>query len=303
MSSNNFRIAGTFAAAGLFLLSGCAGSPVTEEPRIAEQELRSENLDVLFATEFPIASRDEALAHATAAMQTGDFERGLFYYVKALKFQPDDAALLVRIGQIHEYRHDTEYAVRAYTLALRADPDNVAALEGRGLLLLANGEAVYAETDLRRAVSVDMSAWRAYNGLGLLADDQGEHTIAIGHYTSALAVQPESPMLLNNRGYSNMLAGQRPEAETDLRKAAGMGYERAWINLGVVLARDRRYDEAVRAFAEVLSEAEALNKTGATALLNHDAAIAERLFKSAIQASPVYFPAAEENLAQIATAG
>ena len=302
MNSRTFLIAG-IGAANLLLLSGCASSPRTEVPRIAEQELRSENLDVLFATEFPVASRGEALAHANAAMQTGDFERGLFYYVKALKFQPDDAALLVRIGQVHEYRHDIEHAVRAYTLALRSDPDNVLALEGRGLLLLANGEALYAEADLRRAVSVEVSAWRAHNGLGLLADAEGEHATAIGHYTSALALQPGSPMLLNNRGYSSLLAGRPKEAEADLRAAAGMGYERAWINLGVVLASDRRYEEAVAAFSEVLSEAEAMNKAGATALENSDVVIAERLFKSAIEASPVYFPAAEENLAQVARTG
>jgi hypothetical protein len=43
-----------------------------------------------------------------------------------------------------------------------------------------------------------------------------------------------------------------------------------------------------------------MNKAGATALENSDVVIAERLFKSAIEASPVYFPAAEENLAQVA---
>ena len=52
---------------GLLSLQGCA---VSETSRISDEtasELSSENLDLLFATEFPVASKDEALQKASRA--------------------------------------------------------------------------------------------------------------------------------------------------------------------------------------------------------------------------------------------
>lgn len=282
-------------------LAGCASAPRSGDA-IAEQDLRDADLDVIFATEFPVASKEEALVRAEAAIASGDVERALFFYVKALKFDATDTGLLVRIGRIHEYRDSAELAVRAYTMALHVNPDLVAALEARGLLCLEHDEPLYAEVDLRRAVAQDATAWRSWNGLGLLADRNGMHSVATEHYTYALDLQPGLPALLNNRGYSRMLAGDLPGAMADLEQAAAADYDRAWINLGVLYAKLRRYDDAVEALAKVFAEPEALNRTGAAAMENGDFDLARNLFERAIERSPVWFPAAEENLALVADA-
>jgi Flp pilus assembly protein TadD len=288
------------AVAGLGV-TGCASAPRPADT-IAEQDLRDADLDVIFATEFPVGSKAEALVRAEAAMASGDVERALFFYVKALKFDATDTDLFVKIGRIHEYRDNAELAVRAYSMALRVNPDLVAALEARGLLCLEHDEPLYAEADLRRAVALDPTAWRAWNGLGLLADGNGDHAGAIVQYTAALELQPGLPALLNNRGYSRMLAGDLPGALTDLEQSAAQDYDKAWVNLGVLYAKVQRYDDAVEALAKVLAEPEALNRTGAAAMDNRDFELARALFERAIERSPVWFPAAEENLELLADA-
>lgn len=253
----------------------------------------------MFATEFPVASKAEAMLRADEALQSGELDRGLFFLVKALRYTPDDAQLLLRIGQIHEFRRNEEMAVRAYTVALTYDPELVSALENRGLLLLGNDERERAEKDLTHAVALDASAWRAYNGLGLIADERKEHARAVEYYSLALAVRPGEPAVLNNRGYSHLLANQLAAAEEDLRQSAQLGYKKAWLNLGVLFADSGRYQHALNAFSEVLAQPEAMTKTAERAIANQDFEVAREMLARAIESSPVYLPSAEQFLAQI----
>jgi Flp pilus assembly protein TadD len=281
-------------------LGGCASQPSTSAQGIAEEDFRDADLDVIFATEFPVTSKEDAMQRALESLEQGETDKGLFFYVKALNYDPDDAGLLYRIGRIHDHRGNAEMATRAYTLALRSNPDLVPALESRGLLLLAHEEDIRAEQDLERAIALDASAWRAQNGLGLIEDRKGNHERAISLYSAALDVEPGVAEILNNRGYSRMLAGKLFAAETDLRQSAALGYRKAWINLGVLLARSGQYSEAVNAFGEILDEPESLNKAAEIAMENRDNSVAQRMLEQAIKQSPVYFPDAEENLAQLA---
>jgi tetratricopeptide (TPR) repeat protein len=286
--------------AAALLLSACAGTPTSPEPGFSEEALRDVDHDLIFATEFPVASKAEAIARADAARSEGELDRALFFYVKALKFDSQDARLLAAIGFLHQFQGNAEYAVRAYTLALKEDPDFAEVLEARGLMLLSNHEDERARIDLTRAVSFNMSAWRSYNGLGLLADRQGNHSLAVTYYDNALAANPGEANILNNRGYSKILVEDFDGAYRDLREATEVhGHQQAWVNLGTLHARQGNYEQAVVALQEVLSHPEALNKVAEASILNGDNATAERLLKRAIKLSPRYFPAAENNLAQL----
>jgi tetratricopeptide (TPR) repeat protein len=264
---------------------GACATTATAPPPIAEdQELRDTDLDVLFATEFPVESKYEATQRAGDAWSKGDLDRALFFYVKALQFEPDDTDLLAIIGMIHSAQNNPRMAVRAYTRALNIDPLHVASLEKRGLLLLAHDEDERAAADLQKAVALNPALWRAQNGLGVLADKKGDHETAITYY----------------RGYSRYLLGDFELARTDLLKAATeLGYEQAWVNLGVVYAAEGDYADAVEVFKNVLSQSESCNRAAEAAIANGDYAVAERLLERAISESPRYYPAAEENLAAL----
>lgn len=281
--------------------AGCASTPVDVASR-PSTDLEGENADLIFATEYPVSSREDALYRADVARKEGQIDKALYFYVKALEFDPEDADLLAAIGYLHQYRGNTVMAVRAYSLALNVRPDFADVLEARGLILLVNRENERAAVDFARAVGIEPNAWRSHNGLGLLADRREDHVAAIAHYDSALRLNPNSGAILNNRGYSKMLAGDLAGAEEDLRLAATVfNHEQAWVNLGVLYARQGRYDVAVAAYEEALPRPEALNKVAEASIEDGRYDTALHLLEQAIRLSPTYFPAAEENLARLAS--
>ena len=119
------------------------------------------------------------------------------------------------------------------------------------------------------------------------------------HYSTALAIEPATAAVLNNRGYSRMLGGKPLAAEADLRQAAELGYDKAWLNLGILLASSERYDEAIEAFSKVLAQPDALIRASEFAIENRDFPEARKMLHQAIELSPVFLPSAEQNLAQI----
>jgi len=278
--------------------AACSNTPSTSAT-IVEDQLRHTDMDLLFATEFPVADKNDGMLRAAEAWSSGDINHALYFYVKALQFDPQDADLLTTIGKIHQMQDRPEMAVRAYTMSLRVNPDHVASLEGRGLILVANNRDDQAEIDLNRAIELAPDMWTAYNGLGMLADRRGNHLIARMNYDAALALVPESAIVLNNRGYSSLLAGEYAQSANDLHAASELGYEQAWMNLGLLYSRQGRYIPAVDMYRKVLGEAESFNKVAEAAIANEDFDAARKLLNLAINEAPTYFPDAEENLTKL----
>jgi tetratricopeptide (TPR) repeat protein len=287
----------------LGILTGCASTPNTASNEYAGAELNDESLDVLFATEFPVESGEEALARAALALQDGDVEKALFFYVRALQFQPENVELLAHIGEIQMQRKNYTMASRAFLTARNHDPTHARSHEGLGLIYMATGMHDQAVDALSLAVENDDQLWRAHNGLGVYADKAGDFAAAQRHYDAALSIDPDAAHVLNNRGYSKFLAGDVHGAILDLQEAArNQGFRPAWANLGRVYAKEGRYDDAIMTFKNVMSEAHAFNNTASAAIGNGDFVEAQRLLHEAIRLSPTYFPAAEENLLLLADA-
>jgi Flp pilus assembly protein TadD len=284
-----------------WFLAGCAASPVVESS-IADDELRNTTMDVMFATKFPVASEEEAIAKATSALRAGETDKALFFYVRALQFNPEDVELLALIGDIHMQRNDLARARRAYEQARSVDPEHARSLEALGLIYMAEGKDEEAIAELSNATALDDSRWRAHNALGVYFDKTGDYASAQYHYDSALAQNPAAGQVLNNRGYSKYLAGDLGGATIDLRTAATeRGFELAWANLGLVYASQGRYEDAISAYEEIMGEANAYSNAGQVAMNNGDLGVAEYYFDEAVRLSPTYFPQAEKSLQKLQT--
>jgi len=287
----------------LMTISGCATTPA---PKVATtgDELRDKNMDVLFATEFPVSSMDEALRIAGQAYAAGHIDKAVFFYVRALQFEPQNVKLLTHIGDIHISRGETVMARRAYRLANQNDPDFAPALEALGLIYMEDGRDEEAISHLSRALAADDQRWRAHNALGVYADRQNDHDSALAHYLSALAINPDAAHVLANMGYSKFLAGDVSAAVDDLYRAANdLGFDAAWGNLATVYAEQGHYEDAVVAFERVMNDAHAYNATGTIAMKNADLDQAYFLFSTAVSKSSTYFPQAEENLGKLRRMG
>ena len=109
---------------------------------------------------------------------------------------------------------------------------------------------------------------------------------------------PAQSLLLNNIGYSFLMAGSPDQAEAYLRQALihQGDYALARRNLALVLTRQNKPDAAVHILTPVMGEAAALNDIGYLMMLNNDPAVAEALFRKAINSSPYYYIEAWDNL-------
>ena len=140
-------------AIGAIWLQGCAVTQPMHGSDPAISELSGENLDLLFATEFPVASKDEALQKATRAYRDGEFDKAQFYLVRALKFDMSDADVLSQIGNLHVRQGNSTLAGRAFQFALQQEPRHAASLEGMGLLYFKAGNDDEASKHLELAIA------------------------------------------------------------------------------------------------------------------------------------------------------
>lgn len=285
--------------------SGCATTTATSNARTAPDpddplaSLFTDQPEVVFATEFPVASAGEAVARADRASASGDLDLALYLYVRAYDLEKDNIHALAKIGEIHESRGNDKLAMLAFTSVLRIDPAHSAALQSLGLAYLRARRFEEAHGLLEQAVLANSALWRAHNGLGFIADLRGDHATAIAAYNAAIALNPDDASLINNRGYSWYLAGEYDAASVDFRDARARGVERASLNLGLVLARQQRYAEAVRMMSYAIKPEVAYNDVGYIAMRQGDMQLAETYFRKAIGLAPRYFEAAQRNIAEL----
>lgn len=297
---SQFMTMGISAICLLGILTGCAGAPKPDADIYTAGAFNNKEFDVLFATEFPVASEEEALARAAGAMQEGEIDKALFFYVRALQFNPENVDLLAHIGEIHMQRNNIVMAKRALLRAREYDPMHARTLEALGLIYMSDGKDEQAVAELTRAIASDPRLWRTHNALGVYADKNADYVGAQTHYNAALSINPDAVHVINNRGYSKFLAGDSHGAALDFYEAAkDRGFSQAWGNLGMVYAKQGWYKDAIETYQHVMSEANAYNNTGFAALENGDLAQAKRFLNEAIRRSPSYFPEAERNLSTL----
>ena len=291
-------------AFGVIWLQGCASTTPAQVSDAAVSELGAENLDLLFATEFPVASKDEALQKATLAYRDGELDKAQLYLVRALKFDIGDADLLAQIGNLHVRQNNSVLAARAFQLALQQNPQHPASLEGIGLLYFKAGNDQQAQKHLELAIASAPTLWRSHNTLGVLADRQKNFELAQSYYDAALEIQPLADDILINRGYSKYLNQDYPAAALDLYTVAERSNnQKAWQNLGLVYATQGWYEDALETFLRIEDEPDAYNATGAIAMENGDMEEAYGYLSEAVRLSPTYFAQAEKNLAQLRKVG
>ena len=205
---------------GAISVQACAVSQSTQVHDATAAELSGENLDLMFATEFPVASREEALQKAARAYDDGDIDKAQFYLIRALQFDSTDTEILAQVGNLHVQQGNNKLAARAFQFALQQDPEHAASREGIGLLHFKAGNDEAAREHLEAAVVGAPNLWRAHNALGVIADRNKDFELAQSHYNIALQIQPLADSVLINRGYSKYLNGDYLAAGIDFNAVA-----------------------------------------------------------------------------------
>jgi Flp pilus assembly protein TadD len=174
------------------------------------------------------------------------------------------------------------------------------AWQGKGLTELALGQRDASEELLRKAVEADPTLWRSWNALGEIADFRHRPDEALTSYARALEIKPDSPAIINNIGYSKLLARQPEQAVVEFKKALALDSSSATIvnNLRLAMAASGNYAEAVKAAPRNLTPV-VFNNVGYVAMERGDYSIAQAYLVRAMEGSPSYDSVAAKNLDQL----
>lgn len=241
---------------------------------------------------------DELKQRAEMATYGGAYRDALLQYQQILEKEPGNVEALIGAGEsllaADQYLRSEIYFERA----LKVDSMNPQAREARALSWLMSGRYEAAQKSLLNMVDDGVDRWRMWNALGVIADVFGDYPVAVNYYKKALFLSPESAILLNNLGYSMMMAHEYATAENTLKKALAFEPEnlRAVNNLSISIARQGRYEDAVQNLLRVMDEASSYNNVGYVAYLNGDYVMAEEFFRKAMRLRPSFYKRAALNL-------
>ncbi|HWE02684.1 MAG TPA: tetratricopeptide repeat protein [Tepidisphaeraceae bacterium] len=128
--------------------------------------------------------------------------------------------------------------------------------------------------------------------LAVLYDREGDDARAAAEYGKALDEQPGDPDILNDEGYFYASRADWVMAEKYLRAAIAVNprLTRAWINLGIALAGQRRYADSLVAFSTVVTAAAARSNVGLLMAQQGDDVQAEDMLLQAISLDPTLVP-------------
>ena len=168
-------------------------------------------------------------------------------------------------GYVH-LRHQPERAQPLFESALERNPDSVNGHIGLGLSLLAGGNRDDGLRHLQRAVELDPKSPKAQAALGVSLDQLGRREEAVAHLEAARNLRPHDSRILNNLGVAYLRSGQPERAEPLLRAALREDQRDVPLrqnNLGMALAMQGRFDEALEAFRGAGDEQSARSRTSA----------------------------------------
>ncbi len=120
--------------------------------------------------------------------------------------------------------------------------------------------------------------------LAVLYDQEGNDVRAMTEYRKSLEVAPHDADLLNDFGYYFYRRHDWRQAEEQFRRAIAQSpqHERAWVNLGLALGEQERFQESFKAFSEVLGPAAAHSNVGVILAAHQRQSEAQSEFKQAI---------------------
>lgn len=152
----------------------------------------------------------------------------------------------------------------------------------------------------RKAIAVNHEYTAAYARLGLMLSLTGQHEDAADAFTRAVELKPGSAILQNNLGFELLYQERWDEAERHLREATRLDTKltQAHINLGLLLGRTQRSEQAVEAFQQVLPEPDAYYNLGLLQRAQGQYPQAMATFRRVLTINPK-FTAAQRQLALV----
>jgi len=181
------------------------------------------------------------------ALEETDYERAVEDGERLLIQNPDDPALLLRLGTAYYRLGRNEEAKTSYSRAIELDPQLAEAYYSRSVIFTDEGDFDRAIRDATDAISIDPTNARALNNRGLAYIKMGYFDRALEDLNNALKLNDRLAIAYFNHGVVNNALGEFNQANDDFQITYLLGYRSAdlWVSWGNALLGLERFNEAV----------------------------------------------------------
>lgn len=247
----------------------------------------------------PATAADESiLRDAAHAIEAGRLEEARLIIARAI-------SLGFRGPRIERLTADLSFASGNYLPAMIAYQHLTASSEKRAadcergaISALQLGRVEDAEPFVECAVKAPSASWRAWNASGVFADLKQDWRAADQSFARAHKLAPKEAEVINNQGWSMLLRGDWASAVPYFEEAAAIDPKSERVANNLELARaalgadlpKRRPGESGEDWAKRLNDA------GVAAEMLGDKKRAIAAFTQAIDASPIWYDRASNNL-------
>lgn len=191
---------------------------------------------------------------ADEAWERRDFQQCFEQMERASRLDPANAQILLMLGQRYGLRYDYAAAERCFEKAVRVAPRKTEVLATAGLLSVDFASSQLAEQYFQKALEQKDAQPETFARLAELYERLRRLQEASTLVDRALQLDAHCASALLVRARLNRHAGRLEEAEKVLRpvlaNAEGQVRIRGYYELGAILDRQGRYDEAMSAFLE-----------------------------------------------------
>lgn len=125
--------------------------------------------------------------HGQILFDEGNFDEALNQFIDALKWNPENVAALIMVGNIYaKQKRDIKSAQLFFERALTVDPDYVTALTNYGSVLAEAGRTSDARRYFERALELQPLYPQAHLGMSIVLEADGDLVSAFEHIIHAL---------------------------------------------------------------------------------------------------------------------
>lgn len=185
-----------------------------------------------------------------AFLWSGYNEQALPYLEQVLRRTPENARVLVLVGQIHLQADRLQPAEKCFREALRVNPGYAEAWSGLGDLCQTQKNPQQALANYERALTLKPDLLYTLLNTGHAADRLNQQPMAEAYYRRALQLDPQSPEAANGLGLALAKQGHSDEARKLFEQAISLrrDYSGAINNLGVLYIQQGKVNDAIAAF-------------------------------------------------------
>jgi protein O-GlcNAc transferase len=229
-----------------------------------------------------------------ACANSGDLQKAVDLFKRALKIQPDSFEIHNNLGNILQAFGDNEGAYQSFLQASKLNATNFGVFYNMGNALTSLGRFAGAINAYQQAAKLETTNADIHVNLGLAHKATGDLEAAISSFQDALTIDGSHVNAAVSLGNVLMENDQLAEAVAIFRVVASVNPQlfAVFNNLGVAETKQGLYQDSKKSLEKALeldsSAAEVYNNLGVVERLlgNYEAAIAR--FQSAIQRRPTF---------------